>query len=293
MALPHPENPTHHPLYLRLTGWAINASGYLWRRLGGQLAYAALAAPQRRTPRPEEADFLAQAERDWLEVGKMKIRTYHWSGGQRLRILLAHGWDSHSGRWQAQAGPLLAAGCELFALDAPAHGESQSRSFNIVYYSEAIAAVAHQVQPDIIIGHSAGGMAAVYHLYRQYRQQQESRIKKLILLATPAHLNDFLASFRDALQLNSRVMQALEQQFYQRFQHGFDYYDLAQFAQHLQLAGLLVHDEDDEVAPVAGAYRFAENWAASTLFLTRGLGHSVQAPQVWKRVTEFCLEPMV
>jgi pimeloyl-ACP methyl ester carboxylesterase len=114
-------------------------------------------------------------------------------------------------------------------------------------------------------------------------------VKRLILLATPAHLKDFLASFRAVLRLNTRVMLGLEQQFYKRFQHGFAYYDVASFAASLDLPGLLIHDEDDEVAPVAGAHRFKSQWAGSELLLTRGLGHSVQSPEVWARVTAFCL----
>lgn len=284
MALPHQQDIDQHPFYVQLIGKLLNWSSYLSSSLGGRLAYATLAAPRRKALKPAEEAFLEKAKKNYCKVSEMDIATYHWPGNGP-RILLAHGWDSHSGRWQPLAEYLQTSGADLYALDGPAHGATRSKSFNVVYYAEAIAAVSDNVRPDIIIGHSAGGMSAIYYLTEM---KPIVNLQKLVLLATPAHLLDFLRSFQQTLQLRARVMELVEEQFIARFQHGFAYFDLAHFAQKLTLPGLIIHDALDDVAPVEGAKRISANWPSSELVLTQGLGHSLQTKEVWERVANFC-----
>lgn len=271
------------PLHLRAIRLALNGSYRFSKRLAGQWCYRVLAKPPRKVILPAEKDFLMDAQQNILPVGIMQIKTYHWPGSGS-KVLLAHGWNSHSGRWQALASQLITAGYDVYALDAPAHGGSFGGSFAVIYYGDALAKFADTIQPNIIIGHSAGGMATAYYL-RHFPEIHHP--DKLVLLSTPAELNHFMESFRKVIGLKKAVIDAMETAFTQRFGKSFDYFSIADFVQNLRVPGLIIHDELDDIAPVQGAYALANNWANSELLITSGLGHSVQHEQVRKRILDW------
>ena len=268
------------PLHLRAIRVALNGSYHLSKRLAGQWCYRVLAKPPRKEILPSEKDFLSTAQQEILPVGIMNIQTYHWPG-RGPKVLLAHGWNSHSGRWQALASQLITANYDVYALDAPAHGASFGGSFAVIYYGEVLAKLADTLEPHIIIGHSAGGMATAYYL-RHFPGIHHP--EKLVLLSTPAELNHFMESFRKAIGIKKAVIDAMEKAFAQRFGKSFDYFSIADFVRQLPIPGLIIHDAEDDIAPVQGAYQLAENWPQSELLITRGLGHSVQDEQVRKRI---------
>lgn len=271
------------PLHLRAIRLALNGSYRFSKRLAGQWCYRVLAKPPRKVMLPSEKNFLSTAQQKIFPVGIMNIQTYHWPGNGP-KILLAHGWNSHSGRWQALASQLITAGYDVYALDAPAHGASFGGSFAVIYYGEVLAKLADTLEPQIIIGHSAGGMATAYYL-RHFPEIHHP--EKLILLSTPAELNHFMESFRKAIGIKKVVIDAMEKAFTQRFGKSFDYFSIANFVQNLRIPGLIIHDEKDDIAPVQGAYQLATNWVASELVITNGLGHSVQHEEVRKRILDW------
>lgn len=268
-------------LQLQSIRWMLHTAYRFSQPTAGRLCYRVLARPPRKDLTPEEGLFLAKANHTIMPVGRrMKIGVYHWPG-KGPRILLAHGWNSHSGRWEPIAQQLHDLGYELFALDAPAHGESKGGSFALVYYAQAMTELVNMIQPETIIGHSAGGMAAIYYMHHE---QKAYRPKRLVLIATPAELSHFMDSFQRIIGLKTEIMDALEREFLRRFDRGFGYYSTAEFIESIDLPGLIIHDQDDDVAPVAGAQTLADSWAGGQLFLTKGLGHSVQDPAVNKYI---------
>ena len=83
---------------------------------------------------------------------------------------LVHGWG---GWWQqlgAHVEPLLAAGMQVVAFDAPSHGESGPGRFGrhsttLIEFAEALAAVVAEFgHPAAVIAHSAGAVG-VLHAY--------------------------------------------------------------------------------------------------------------------------------
>ncbi len=271
------------PLHLRAIRLALNGSYRFSKRLAGQWCYRVLAKPPRKVILPAEKDFLMTAQQNILPVGIMQIQTYHWPGSGP-KVLLAHGWNSHSGRWQALANQLIMADYDVYALDAPAHGASFGGSFAVIYYGEVLANFADILKPHIIIGHSAGGMATAYYL-RHFPEVHHP--DKLVLLSTPAELNHFMESFRKVIGIKKVVIDAMETAFAKRFGKSFDYFSIADFVQNFRVPGLIIHDELDDIAPVQGAYALANNWANSELVITNGLGHSVQHEQVRKRILDW------
>jgi pimeloyl-ACP methyl ester carboxylesterase len=274
------------PLHLRSIRLALNTAYRLSPRMAGKWCYRVLAKPPRAELSPSEKSCLAAAEQGILPVGIMKIRTYRWPGAGP-RVLLAHGWNSHTGRWQPLIKKLVKAGYDVYALDAPAHGASYGGHFAVIYYADVVAAAVAKVAPYAIVGHSAGGMASLYYLQHEL---EAFRPEKLALLAVPAELTEFMASFQRVIGMRPEVMEALETEFSRRFDKDFSYFSNAEYVKDLQIPGLIVHDQTDDIAPVSGATRMKENWEESELLLTNGLGHSVLGEVVEKRVLEWLEE---
>lgn len=270
-------------LHLRSIRWMLHTAHHFSKSLAGRWCYRVLARPPRKEFTPSERQFLAAAEQSTLSISRMRIRWYHWPGNGP-KVLLAHGWNSHSGRWDQLGQQLRKQGYDIYAVDAPAHGNSTGGSFALVYYAQVLAEVANLVQPDDIIGHSAGGMATIHYLHHE---PNAARPARLALLATPAELTHFMDSFQRILGLRKKIMHALEREFVRRFDRAFNYFSPATFVQQINIPGLIIHDKNDDVAPVRGAHTLADSWAGSKLHLTQGLGHSLEDPQVYNWLLEW------
>ncbi len=271
------------PLQLTSIRWMLNGMHRISKAASGRLCYQVLARPPRAKLSISEQVFLDTAQHSIMRIDRMRIKVYHWPG-QGPTILLAHGWNSQSGRWEYLGPQLQELGYNIYAFDAPAHGESKGGHFAVVYYAWAMKTLANAVNPEIIIGHSAGGMAATYYLHHD---PVAARPNKLALLATPAELSHFMDSFQRILGLKKGVMNALEREFIRRFKRKFSYYSTTKFSQGLGMSGLIIHDEQDQVAPVEGAKILANVWPEANLRLTNGLGHSVQDEQARKYIFDW------
>lgn len=268
------------PLQLHTIRVVLNGAYRFSKQLAGKWCYRVLAKPPRKELTSDEIQFLAEANQDVLPVGVMQIRTYHWPG-TGPKVVLAHGWNSHSGRWLSLVDYLKEEGYDIYALDAPAHGASFGGSFAVVYYADALAALIRKVEPYAIVGHSAGGMAAAYYLHHF---PDIHRPQKLSLLATPAELTHFMDSFQKVIGMKKEVLLALEAEFLKRFNKSFAYFSNTHFVRKLRMPGLIIHDKTDDIAPVKGAYDLAENWKGSKLLVTENLGHSVDSDWVQKQL---------
>jgi pimeloyl-ACP methyl ester carboxylesterase len=70
-----------------------------------------------------------------------EIAVYHWGKGGR-RILLVHGWGGKAAQFFSFVGPLLDAGFEVIAFDAPAHGASSGSFASGPVFARAARTVA-------------------------------------------------------------------------------------------------------------------------------------------------------
>jgi pimeloyl-ACP methyl ester carboxylesterase len=109
------------------------------------------------------------------------IRKWERAEGNAPSALLIHGLASSSGTWKQLAKDLYNQGYTVLAPDLLGHGRSpRSTEYSLETWSEAILSL-NLGQPDIIVGHSMGGLIAA-------QLQETLQAKTLILIDPVFHL---------------------------------------------------------------------------------------------------------
>ncbi len=251
----------------------LNGTARMTRRGAGRIGYYLLTNPRRLEDEPGLDEFLIEAETERINLLEHDIQTYHWPG-DGPSVLLLHGWESSTVRWHELHPILRQEGFDIFAIDAPAHGQSGGKRFNVFLYCEILQAYFEHrgTCQDIWIGHSGGGMASIY-----YASQPEFtfRPKELISMAVPGELENFIDKFCSVIGINERVKYGIEHNFKRRMKASFSDINFKEYVKSLVMPGLIIHDEEDDVAPIDGARAMHSNWSGSELAVTRGCGHSL------------------
>ena len=190
---------------IKIIGNSLNALSYISPKYASDKALDLFATPRKGRVLEKQKAFLDSAETHQLQYEDFNILTYNWKGTGKT-ILLAHGWESNTHRWEVLINQLTALNYNIIALDAPAHGASSGKQFNAVLYSEFINAVAKKFEPEIIIGHSVGGMASVFCMH----SHKLPSIKKMILLGAPAHFTGVFSRYKTMMGYNNRISKGLD-----------------------------------------------------------------------------------
>lgn len=238
--------------------------------LAGKLALRMFLTPPRRRLDPDDAPIVAQAVRTRVSIGRDAFTMWRWGEGTPV-VVVIHGWGSHAARFGNFIAPLRAAGYTVIGIDAPAHGQSPGKTSDLPRFRDSLAAVLRAHQPvHAVIGHSLGGAATLTVL----AETREFHPRKICIFGVPADMDYILESFGMMLSLRSRALESLRARFARQFGHTASEISLAAAAPHVRIPVLVVHDEDDNVAPIEQASAVTSLIAGATLLRTRGLGHS-------------------
>jgi pimeloyl-ACP methyl ester carboxylesterase len=267
---------------VKIVGWCINLTSYISKSYAAKKAMSLFGTPRSGEITDEQSDFLGTSFREEFEYDKLPIMTYRWVG-KKQTVLLAHGWESNSARWRQLIEYLNKRDYNVIAIDAPAHGKSGGRLFNAAIYSEFINVIAKRFQPDILIGHSIGGMAAVLF---QHKYQLES-VKKIILLGAPSEFTNVLQRYTDMLGYNKRIRNQIKLTIIDSFGKAPEEVSTAKFSEQITSKGLIIHDAEDDIIPYDDALLINKSFKNSKLITTKGLGHSLNDESVANYIYEF------
>lgn len=270
-------------LIVKCIGGYYNIISYLSKKQAANKALYLFTRPRKGGKFSEEQQgFLDTAYKEEYKFGEHAIMTYRWLG-DKPTILLVHGWESNSFRWKNLVLELKKKGHNIVALDAPAHGHSGSHFFNAILYSEFINVVASRFRPQIIIGHSVGGMATSFF----QNKYQLDCVQKIILLGAPSEFTDVLKRYTDMLGYNQRVTNQLNLTIVERFGDQPENFSTAKFLENINSKGLIIHDELDTIIPYSDALLIKNSFKNSILITTKGLGHSLNDESVSAHIYEF------
>lgn len=221
-------------------------------------------------------------EAEKLDFEDSKIQTYFWKGTGKT-VLLLHGWESNTWRWRKMIPYLKELDLNIIAMDAPAHGKTEGKRFTAVIYAAMIDKVVAKYNPDFIIGHSIGAMTGLYYI----THYDGHKIKDMVVMASPNKWEDVANRFHTALRLSDRVIKYFDIAFNEIFDKPQTYYSAEDFVTQIDIPGFLIHDEDDTFNLVEDGRAIAKKWKNVTYWETKGIGHSLQAREVYERVKSY------
>lgn len=238
--------------------------------LAASLALRMFLTPPRRKLDATDAPIVAQAVRTLVSNGADSFTTWTW-GDTAPVVVVIHGWGSHAARFGNFIAPLRAAGYSVVGIDAPAHGASPGRTSDLPRFRDSLIAVLRTHGPvHAVIGHSLGGAATLTVL----AETKEFHPARICLFGVPADMDYILESFAMMLGLRPRALALLRAKFEKKFGRPARAISIAAAAPFVHIPTLIVHDEDDNVAPFAQAQALVGEIAGASLYVTHGLGHS-------------------
>ena len=239
-------------------------------RLAGLLAFRMFLTPPRRGIEAADAAVVAQARKSTLKFGSEEFTLWKWDHGGPVVVLL-HGWGSRASRFADFIAPLRAAGFTVIGIDAPAHGDSRGSTADLPRFRESLAQVLRVHEPiHAVIGHSLGGGAVLTVL----AETADHHPKKICLFGVPGDMDYILESFAMMLGLKPPALANLRARFRVKFGRPASAISVAAAAPAVRVPVLVVHDEDDGVAPFAQGAALAAAIPGAQLLATRGFGHS-------------------
>ncbi|MCG2462468.1 alpha/beta hydrolase [Flavobacteriaceae bacterium F89] len=263
-------------------GVYLNSLSLISTKKASEKAFRVLLTPRKGKVGPSQETFLNAAKERRIQIGAITLQAYKWNG-EKETILLLHGWESNSFRWHRLIGKLQEENYNIVAFDAPAHGYSSGKLFHVPLFAECTRAVIEIFKPKYIIGHSVGGMTALFSQYNYV----ESPVVKIVGIGAPSNLSAFMGQFQKKLHLSNKVMQGLDDHFADKYNFDTEEFSLERFAPHLPQQGLLIHDVLDSITPFQGSANIQRNWPNSQLVKTEGLGHSMHQDMVNDHILKF------
>lgn len=271
---------------IRRVGKILNALSVVSPTLAGRAAFRIFCTPRRLPVRDKDREFLNTAQHFDFHTEKLRIRGYTWQSDNlhAPEILCLHGWESNSACWRKYVKSLHENGFTIHAFDAPASGNSDGQMLNVLLYSRIVKKfVEEKGVPYAVVAHSLGGAAAVM----SSTILGTARPAKMVLLGVFAESSRIITDFGNILGVNDIVLNGVFREIERRSGMHISEYSVAQKAAILtDVQGLVLHDRDDEVAPVKEGWAIAESWKARYLE-TEGLGHRMQDKAVVQEVLKF------
>jgi pimeloyl-ACP methyl ester carboxylesterase len=270
---------------LKSVGNALNLVSFISPKYASKKAINLYETPRKGGYSEDQKKVVSSAYFQEFVYDEITIATYRWVGKNKT-VLLAHGWESNASRWDYILKDFIAQNYNIIALDAPAHGRSGGKQFNSVLYSKFINRLAQKFKPDVLIGHSVGGMANVFAMHNF----ELPTVKKIILLGAPAHFNGAFLRYKKMMGYNTRISKGIEAIVLKEFNKPVDYFSAASFCESIEAKGLIVHDKKDEIIPYEDAQLFAKSLKSSELISTNGFGHGLKDASLTHQIIEFINE---
>ncbi len=271
---------------LALLRTKLHALKLISPRKAGEEAFRLFITPPRRSVKIS-AVFEAH-ENLAFNFNGLTIRGHRVNHPQQKKVLLLHGFSSSYHHFEGYVQPLLDAGFEVLAFNAPAHGFSEGKTAHAVQYSEMIRQINELYGPvNGYVGHSFGGLSVCLAL-EQMEHQPDTR---LVLIAPATETTTAIDSAFTLIGLQSKAIKAEMEKTIRRISgNDASWFSVTRTIPHIKASVLWVHDEDDDITPLRDALKVKQSSYPHVQFhITSGLGHHkvYRNPEVISHVVSF------
>lgn len=269
-------------IYVKSIGLYLNLLSYINTKKALQITYKLFSNPRKGKLQIDNLPKTLQgSELEKQAFGTHEFYCYKWAGTEDV-ILLVHGWESNASRWKKLIPYLKKTGKTIIAIDAPGHGMSNTREFNVPVYSIYIEHIVKKYNPKTVIGHSIGGNTLAY-----YQQNFDHHFEKMILIGAPSDFEIILNNYFKILNLNKRIQKGYKKLIKEKFNIETHEFKATNFLSDTSLPGIIAHDKKDEVVLYEEAIKISNIWKTATLITTDGFGHSMHDEKLYKTIKKF------
>ncbi|MGB5338403.1 MAG: alpha/beta hydrolase [Gammaproteobacteria bacterium] len=261
------------PMSLHVMRFLFGRMGGLFPRLLGRWAFRLWFRTRRFPQSAAGKRAVRNAGREILTVNNIPVVVHHWGSAGPV-VLFVHGWSGRGSQVAAFVEPLTNAGYQVMALDLPGHGETPGRSTNILECAEVIRKFDETYGPlHAAITQSFGGMVLAYAL------NHGVRLERAVVIGAPSDIDFLLESFAATLCMHPAVVDELWRRLALRFDDDdadedfSERISLVNNVAYLDVAALVIHDEQDTSVPWTQGQRIAATWPDARFMKTHGLGH--------------------
>ena len=271
-------------IFIRSIGLYLNTLALIVPTYAAKKGFELFCWPRRIKMKPHQLEFLKKADEQFtIAYAGKKVQGYRWGNGTK-KVLLLHGWQSHSYWWRYVINRLSKEEFTIYSLDAPGHGLSEGDFLNLPHYSRLIEQfITEQKSLHAILTHSFGGFATVYTLHRLPNLQ----VSKMVIMAAPGEVQFFMNYYQRILGLSNKTSRLINDYFEKFLGHPPSYFKMKEFSKSLTQNGLIIHDTEDKEAPYQTALDMADVWKSSSLITTTGLGHNLKSKELVEEVAKF------
>lgn len=238
-------------------------------------AFELFCTPYSRGKKYIEPGIFSKAEKLSFEFENHEIKGFRWKPTtiSKGSVLICHGFDSNSYKFERYIEPLVKQGFEVLAFDAPAHGVSAGKTITALLYRNMILKANANYGPFYaIIAHSFGGIAVALFI----EKLEENGLKKLVFIAPATETTRSLDDFCNYLSISSSLKKEMEHLIVQIEGKPAEWYSVARIIQTIKIPTLWIHDKGDKITPYADMeFLTGLNLPLVKFVITEGLGHSL------------------
>lgn len=240
-------------------------------------AYEALdlfTKPYGKPRRPRSSGWFEKAENLLLVSNGFKLTGFKWRAkpDNDRKLLIIHGFAGSVGSFDRYFSGLMHHGYDVYAYEAPGHGNSEGNRLNALLYAQVLNDIIDAHGPfDAFMAHSLGGLALMLALH-EYPPANDP----LIALIAPATESTTAADkFFEFLQLPDSLRQSFENHIRKRSGKPIEWFSIRRVLPEIKARILWLHDASDTTTPIGDVYPLLQQSFPHVHFhFTEGLGHS-------------------
>jgi len=204
-----------------------------------------------------------------LDLSDGPFRVSATTFGDGPPAMLLHGWGGSANDMLPLAAAFARAGWRSVVFDMPGHGRSPGRESSLVEFLRAMRLVAGALgRPELIVGHSFGGAAAVFGITELGLPARAS-----VLFSPAPGPAYYVDRFIRAVGLPAERTDGMVRQLVERVGRPMESLDAVVAARSADVPALIVHDPRDREVSFEFAERMRDAWRGSRLVPAPSLGH--------------------
>lgn len=265
----------------------IKTISLLSKRKAAEKAFVLFCTPYSGKPKRKAPAIFHNAQKLSIQLDNLTIRGWQWQPEKQngKNILIVHGFDSCSYKFDKYIKLFLHEGYTVKAFDAPGHGISDGKMCNALMLKNTIVEVEKKYgNITHLMAHSMGGIAAAL------ATEGLTHIEKLVLIAPATETPRAIDNFYQFVPLGNTVKEAMIEYIIELAQQPLSYFSVVRSVQQHTTPTLWLHDEGDWICPYEDVLPAQQlHLQHIEFYITKGLGHSkiYRDAKVTKKIIDF------